>query len=172
MKKYLQKVKDLIPTFCSFGTQQVSKEENTQADALSRLSASTPHDLHVRVFFEVVKKPNISTSTPVLQLDVEPYWIDQMVQYLHDGTLPSNRCDACKLRHQASKLILYEDKLYKRFFPLPLLKCLQPSEVKYALEEVHKRIYGNHLGAGLCPTKFRDKDITSPSCSKMLSTWS
>lgn len=40
MKKYLDKVKDLIPSFQSFHVQQAPREENARAGILSKLAAS------------------------------------------------------------------------------------------------------------------------------------
>lgn len=59
--------------------------ENSQTDALSKIMASTLHDLHVQLFFDVVKEPSISKVAHVLHLDVEPCWIDSSAQYLMTG---------------------------------------------------------------------------------------
>lgn len=45
MKKCLQKVMDLMQAFQSFDIQQISKVENTQADTMSKLAASSLHNL-------------------------------------------------------------------------------------------------------------------------------
>ena len=38
------------------------------------------------------------------------------------------------------------DSLYKRGFSMPYLKCINESEAKYILEEIHEGIYGDHAG--------------------------
>ena len=38
------------------------------------------------------------------------------------------------------------DSLYKRGFSMPYLKCIDKSEAKYILEEIHEGIYGDHAG--------------------------
>ena len=82
-----------------------------------------------------------------MEIGHEPSWIDPLVAYLRDGVLPHDAKEVRKLRNQASRYILYEGKLYKRSYSLPLLKCLRPSEADYALWEVHEEICGSHLGA-------------------------
>ncbi|XP_020590966.1 uncharacterized protein LOC110031881 [Phalaenopsis equestris] len=46
----------------------------------------------------------------------------------------------------AADFILIGDELYKKAFVGLYLKCLPPSEVDYALREVHSGICGEHLG--------------------------
>ena len=70
-----------------------------------------------------------------------------MVAYLKDTIFPPDAKEARKLMNQASRYILYEGKLYKRSYSLPLLKCLRPSEADFALREVHEGVCGSHMGA-------------------------
>lgn len=70
--KYLQKVKDLVSTFHSFEIQQLPREENSQANLLSKLVTSIPIDLLKRANFEGVKKQIIEESIEVMQLDDKP----------------------------------------------------------------------------------------------------
>ena len=55
MKKYLQKVKDLISVFLSFDIQQVSRLDNARADTLSKLAVLLPTNLENRTYFEVLR---------------------------------------------------------------------------------------------------------------------
>ncbi|RDX85849.1 Retrovirus-related Pol polyprotein from transposon opus, partial [Mucuna pruriens] len=45
-----------------------------------------------------------------------------------------------KLRREAAKYTLIPQKLYRRGFSYPLLKCLDLDEVEYAMKEIHKGI--------------------------------
>ena len=45
-----------------------------------------------------------------------------------------------------SQYVMMNSYLYKKSFSLSLLKCLGPTDVNYALREVHEGIYENHLG--------------------------
>ena len=42
--------------------------------------------------------------------------------------------------------MLYNDKLYRRGYSMPLLKCATPLEAKYIMKEIHQGICGNHIG--------------------------
>ena len=86
-------------------------------------------------------------SQLVMEISHEPSWIDPLVAYVKDGVLPPDAKEARKLRNQASQYILYEGKLYKRSYSLPLLKCLRHSEANFALWEIHEVVCESHLGA-------------------------
>ena len=72
--------------------------------------------------------------------------MDPILDYLTIGALPEDKSAARRITRQAPHYVLYDGMLYKRSFTLPLLKCLPPSKVDYALREVHEGIYSNHLG--------------------------
>ena len=74
-------------------------------------------------------------------------WTTQLISYLKNGMLPDKKDAARKLKVQAFRFVLIKDVLYKRGFSRPYLRCLLPKEVEYVMREVHKGIYGNHLGA-------------------------
>lgn len=124
MKKYFVIVKDSIKVFQNFDIQQIPRVENTQADTLARLAAGPLLDLHARIFFEAMEDPSIKESKLVLMTDDKPYWMDPLINYLHDRVLLTDRKEARKLRYQASRYVPYEDKLYKQSFSLLLLRCL------------------------------------------------
>ena len=50
------------------------------------------------------------------------------------------------LRLKAAHYVLYDDKLYRRGYSMPLLKCVPPSEAKYIMDKIHDGICGNHAG--------------------------
>ncbi|XP_073112308.1 uncharacterized protein [Elaeis guineensis] len=59
MKRYIQKVKDLTSSFLSFDVQQVPKEKNARANALSKLAASLSADLEKETSFEILKTSSL-----------------------------------------------------------------------------------------------------------------
>ena len=46
---------------------------------------------------------------------------------------------------KATRYVLYDDKLYKRGYSIPLLKCVPPFEAEYIMREIHEGICGNHV---------------------------
>ena len=68
MAKYLEKVKEIIPTFGSFDIKQIPRAENTRADLLSKLATLAPAELPKEVLFEVMKY--LSTEEPQLVMEI------------------------------------------------------------------------------------------------------
>ena len=69
-----------------------------------------------------------------------------ILSFLQDGQLPQDVEEAKKVRKRAARFTILNDALYKRGFSMPYLKCIDESEAKYILEEVHIGIYGNQVG--------------------------
>ena len=114
-------------------------------DALLKFAVLLSVDLKKETYFEVSKISSLREPLVIQQVDKESCWINPMLKYLRSGELSSNCREAWKIRKQAARYVLYDDKLYKRSFSLPLLKYLYPSEVDYVLVEVHKKICRSHL---------------------------
>jgi hypothetical protein len=60
-------------------------------------------------------------------------WRRELIDYLENGTLPSKRKSAIKLRMKAEGFTMVNGTLYKRGFTLSLLKCVSPEEGNYIL---------------------------------------
>ena len=52
-----------------------------------------------------------------------------------------------KPRRSKNQFTILNDKFFKRGFSQPYLRCVEGEESKYVLEEVHKGICGDHMGA-------------------------
>ena len=74
-----------------------------------------------------------------------PCWIDPIISFLHDGTLPEDKFEARHLRYRSARYFLDKGKLYKKGFSTPSLLCLDEDQGKYTLKEVHASVCGNHL---------------------------
>ena len=136
----------------------IPKTENVRADILFWLTTTAYNSLG-RTFVEYLEQPSIDKIEKVLQLTVEPSWMDPTIQYLTDGVHPKDFVEAKQLRWIASQYVMMNGHLYKRSFSLPLLKYLGPTDANYAFREVHKEICQNHLGGKSLAYKLCDKDI-------------
>ncbi|XP_074356235.1 uncharacterized protein LOC141695930 [Apium graveolens] len=67
------------------------------------------------------------------------------IAYLKDGTLPKDKNKARYLKHKVARFFLENDQLYRRTFSASTLKCVDPEEADYCLQEVHEGICGDHL---------------------------
>ena len=145
MIEYLKKVKETMAQFRSCKVQQIPRSENARADTLAKLAISQITDLGGEVHLKILENHSINRNEEVLCATSESSWMDLIIKYLKLKKLPDDPTTAQKVKRQAPYYILIEKKLYKRSHYSPLLKCLSPFEVDYALREVHEGIYGNHL---------------------------
>ena len=93
---------------------------------------------------EFLAEPSIKQQPKVIEQEQEPSWMDLVIAYLKTGELPEGKIEARVLRLKAVSYILYDDKLYRRGYSMPLLKCVPHSEVEYIMREIHEGICGNH----------------------------
>ena len=64
-----------------------------------------------------------------------------IIQYLRDSLLLE---DKTKVRLLKLKVVGIYEKLYRRGFSTPLLKCVDLEEENYILWEIHEGVCGNH----------------------------
>ena len=74
-------------------------------------------------------------------------WMNPIQSFLRDGRLPPNPKKARKIQKRAARFTVLNDKLYKRGYSQPYLRCIEGEEAKYILEEVHEGVCGDHMGA-------------------------
>ncbi|KAK3032618.1 hypothetical protein RJ639_036578 [Escallonia herrerae] len=146
MAQYLDLVKTSAVKFQNFTIRQIPRDQNTQADTLSRLAFAEEIEARHPVYLEFLNDRSISSRDEIESIDQEPCWMDRIIKYLSTGELPSERHEARNLRVKTARYALVEGILYKKSFSLPYLRCLRPSESLYALQEVHEGICGQHLG--------------------------
>ncbi|GKV51647.1 hypothetical protein SLEP1_g58282 [Rubroshorea leprosula] len=136
MVKYVALVAELKCKFQKFCLSKIPRAENEQADSLSKFASDS--SLSSRsVFVEVLDEPSFMKPR-MMEVSTNPdmpSWTDSIISFLRDGIAPENRQEAMKLRKKASRYTLVDGVLYKRSFSLPLLRCLNPYKVEYALQE-------------------------------------
>ena len=90
--------------------------------------------------FKVLRNPRCFKSN-ISQVEL----MDPIIDYLIKEVLPSDPIQAHVIERQAPWYIILDGRLYKKSCSLPLLHCLRPFKVDYALQKLHEDIYGNHL---------------------------
>ena len=70
--------------------------------------------------------------------------MDPIVTYIRNGNLPTDPTEARKFKVMSSRFTILNDKLYKRGFSQPYLKCLDPEDAEYMLIEIYEGVCGNH----------------------------
>ena len=112
MKKYLNKIKQLIKKFKEASFVQLSIEENMEANGLAKAaSAGGAMDKCDRVQYMLS-----IDILEVQQIGGEETWMTPIVLYLKDERLPEDKDEAKKLRIRAAKYVIIDEVLYKRGF--------------------------------------------------------
>ncbi|XP_077219691.1 uncharacterized protein LOC143853873 [Tasmannia lanceolata] len=154
MIKYLSKVRQLTGKFKNFEVIRIPRTETIKANVLSKLVASRYTTLG-SIRMEFLEKSSIENeAVEVMQVEHEPCWMEEIIEYLRSGKLPEAKKEARKVIQRAARFFLDGESLYKRSYTLPYLKCLQPSNAAYTLQETHEGICGEHLGARPWPSKY------------------
>ncbi|XP_056694947.1 uncharacterized protein [Spinacia oleracea] len=146
MQRYLALMKEAVAQLESFEIQLVPRAENSQADALSKLASSTLQDLERTVMVEVQEEKSIDKKPVVNFIDTEPQWYDSIVSYKLGRGLPTAEQEQKKVKRNEHWFVIYQGKLYKKSFSLPLLRCISAEESQRVIEEIHEGICGNHIG--------------------------
>ncbi|KAL5571463.1 hypothetical protein UlMin_021060 [Ulmus minor] len=110
---------------------QIPRNENTNADALARLATGLEDSLLKTVPLEILDEPSIDKHQQVDAISDKPTWMDPIIAYLRDGTLPQDKFEARRLRYRSARYFLDKDKLRKRSFSSPSLTCLNEDQAKY-----------------------------------------
>ena len=82
----------------------------------------------------------------VIYVQSKGNWMDPIITYIKDGTLPPDPSKAKKIKVRSSRFTILNNELYKRVFSQPNLKCLDSEDAAYVLREIHEGVCGNHLG--------------------------
>ncbi|KAL5561422.1 hypothetical protein UlMin_031169 [Ulmus minor] len=144
MASYLEKAKEAMNQFDTVAIIQVPRVENTNADALARFATGLEERLLKTVPIEILEVPSIDKPEQVGSVVVRPCWMDPIISFLRDGTLPVDKFKARRLRFRSARYFLDKGKLYKKGFSSPSLLCLDEDQGKFTLEEVHAGVCGNH----------------------------
>ena len=152
MQEYLGRVKRLQSDFESFNLTHVSRSGNTHADSLATLATSSAHDLPRMILVEDLGQTSSirRDAAQVHQVRKSPSWMDPIVNFLKDNTLPEGKLEVEKIRRNAHRFWLSEGRrLYRRSYSGPYLLCIHPEESKSLLEELYEGICGSHIGGRL-----------------------
>ena len=121
-------------------------------DRLSKyvsIAILNPEEQEERVVIEYLPdKTTLATHLEVFDLSVgasRPSWMDPILNYLRDGSLPPDRKEARSIIYKAVNYTIIDGVLYKRGFSFSLLRCLRPEEGLRVLEDLHTSECSNHV---------------------------
>ena len=98
MMSYLNKTKDLLAQFAKYTLQQISRDQNSNADALAKLASAKDADTLNIMPVERLSEPSIQTIESSMEIRMEDTWMAPYLEYLTNGTLPTDRNKARTLQ--------------------------------------------------------------------------
>ncbi|XP_021844902.1 uncharacterized protein [Spinacia oleracea] len=85
--------------------------------------------------------------TPVVAiLDRSSTWMDPIIAYKVDDSLPDESSLAAKIQKISSWFEWWNGVLYKKSFSRPLLRYVTPEKGKEILDDLHQGLCSSHIG--------------------------
>ncbi|GAU22605.1 hypothetical protein TSUD_135050 [Trifolium subterraneum] len=147
--EYPNLIRTRLAKFKETEVKHVPREHNARADVLSKLANTRRKKAgNQSLIQETLTKPSIEKTVEVMHVCAidEQSWMTPVYNFLKSNTLPANAKEATKIRKRACSYVLLNDKLYRRGFSVPLLKCVEEARVEFILQEIYEGINGQHIG--------------------------
>ena len=127
MAAYLKIAGRHLRTFKWLRIGQVPKTENVEADSLVRLVYGLEDGALGQAPIEILAKPNTKESADhVMSVDPSPSWIDSIFKFLVEEKTLEDKNEARRIKYQANRYTILNEKLYRRGYVRPYLICLRP----------------------------------------------
>ncbi|XP_058211749.1 uncharacterized protein LOC131323931 [Rhododendron vialii] len=152
MIKYQATALELIRGFKGFQIEQINRENNAHADALASLASASKASEYRHISLGEIHQPSFEVSEEVFSISLGPSWMDEIVSFLKDDTLPSDKKEAHRVRSKAAYYWISEHgQLYRKSFTGPYFRVVHPTEIPIILTELHSGSCGCHSGGrSLC----------------------
>ncbi|GAU49243.1 hypothetical protein TSUD_382750 [Trifolium subterraneum] len=147
--EYLNLIRAKLAKFKETEVKHVPREHNARADVLSKLASTRRKKTgNQSLIQETLTKPSIEKTVEVMHVCAidEQSWMSPVYNFLKSNILPADAKEATKIRKRACSYVLLDDKLYRRVFSIPLLKCVEETRIEFILQEIHEGINGQHIG--------------------------
>ena len=147
MIQYMAVAHRLIRKFKSCKLTQIPREQNLQADALANLGSALETNSQMSIPLLVLQWPATleePQSEEVSAIEEGKTWMTPLVRYLENDILLEDRKEAKKIKKQAARYCISQEKLYRRSFSGPYLRCVTPREAARILVEPHEGDCGSH----------------------------
>nr|KYP49416.1 Retrovirus-related Pol polyprotein from transposon 297 family [Cajanus cajan] len=131
-----------------FTLNHVSREQNSRADLLSKLASTKKPGATRSVIQETLAQSSINEpqeSIFFIQEELE-LWMGPYIAYLTRGELPEDKKEASLIQRESARFVVINERLYRRGFSSPLLRCLTMSQAQRVMDEVHSGMCGSHIG--------------------------
>jgi hypothetical protein len=156
MTAYRDEVDEMAKSFISYDIKHVRREDNMEADTLSKLGSSRKAVL-LGVFLEHLHVPSVKmvdpenpelASSPVMAvLSSNPPWAETYLEYLTNKKLPEDEVQRRQSERRAKVYTIIDGQLYKRSTSEVFMKCITQVDGIEILREIHEGECGHHAAA-------------------------
>ncbi|XP_058726454.1 uncharacterized protein LOC131597805 [Vicia villosa] len=149
LAEYLALVRDKMKKIAKVEVEHIPREHNSRADILSKLASTRKKGGNKSVIQEILPRPSVGENARALQIFAigdDQCWMTPVYNFLTKDELPADTKEASTIKRRACSYTILENKLYRRGFSIPLLKCIDASQALEVLQELHDGINGQHLG--------------------------
>ncbi|XP_058753186.1 uncharacterized protein LOC131626387 [Vicia villosa] len=136
LAEYLTLVHGRLARFRSAKVKHIPREHNSRADILSKLASTRKKGDNKSVIQEILPKPSTESSSGLALVNAigdTSCWMTPVYNYLTSDLLPANLKEASVIRRRACSYVLIENRLYRRGFSIPLLKCIDEGTAPHIL---------------------------------------
>ena len=144
---YQEFIKKLIEQFKDITFKNLPHEENYLVDALATLATMFRVNANIEAQLVKLEIQESQAHCTCIQeeLDGNP-WYHDILRYIKDQQYPeiANDNDKRTLRRLAMGFFLDEEVLYKKSKNQILLSCVDASEAKKIVHEIHEGVCGTH----------------------------
>ena len=119
MQGYLSQVKCLQSEFDSFDLLHIPRNGNAYADSLAMLETFSTHNLPRVILVEDLYKPTETRkeTAQIHQIRKGSSWMDSIIKFLREDTLPKERIKADKVKRKATRFrFIRESEVIQAFF--------------------------------------------------------
>ncbi|XP_013669563.1 uncharacterized protein LOC106374000 [Brassica napus] len=148
MIQYTAVAQRLIKRFKSCKLTQIPREQNSQAHALTNnLGSALETNSHMSIpllLFQWTATLEEPQSKEISTIEEGVTWMTPLIRYLENDIFPEDRKEARKIKKQATRYCISQEKLNQRSFFGPYLRCVTPREAARILVELPKGNCGSH----------------------------
>ncbi|XP_048613220.1 uncharacterized protein LOC125587118 [Brassica napus] len=160
----------------------VPRGENVCADALAALGSKLHDQVKRTIPIHKIEKPSIDMKAeqtaiaaaiseamdideaePPSQDDQPTDWRKELIDYLAEGLLPTEKWDARRLKRRSAHYVVMDGELHRWTATKVLLKCISGEETRLVMAETHEGAAGNHSGGRALALKVKNLGFYWPT---------
>ncbi|XP_048611602.1 uncharacterized protein LOC125585924 [Brassica napus] len=168
----------------------VPRGENVCADALAALGSKLHDQVKRTIPIHKIEKPSIDTKAeqtaiaaaiseamdideaePPSQDDQPTDWRKELIDYLAEGLLPTEKWDARRLKRRSAHYIVMDGELHRWTATKVLLKCISGEETRLVMAETDEGAAGNHSGGRALALKVKNLGFYWPTMNADCETY-